>query len=93
MTSRSNSLVIPILLIGENRMPTIENEILLGRIANEAINGQVQIKALLELLIDKGIITQEEYDEKYTKVYSEITENHSAKVLGISVEEFRELVK
>ncbi|WP_374054885.1 hypothetical protein [Rossellomorea sp. FM04394] len=70
-----------------------KNDILISKTLSEAIKGQVENKALLELLKDKGIVTQKEYDQKFIEVRDKINTTSSASSLGISVEEFRDLMQ
>ncbi|MGG4167418.1 hypothetical protein ABEW00_08010 [Rossellomorea vietnamensis] len=70
-----------------------KNDILISKTLSEAIKGQVENKALLELLKDKGIVTQKEYHQKFIEVRDKINTTSSASSLGISVEEFRDLMQ
>jgi hypothetical protein len=69
-----------------------KTELGLNKLLSETLLARLETKALLELLIEKGLMTQEGYDRKFNQVRNELTEAHLAKELGINVDSFKELV-
>lgn len=68
------------------------NELALSKLLSETLLARLETKALLELLIEKNIITQEQYDSKFNQVRNELTKANLAKELGINNDELKELV-
>jgi hypothetical protein len=68
------------------------NELGMSKLLSETLLARLETKALLELLIENGVITQEQHDSKFNQVRDELTENHLAKELGISADRFKELI-
>lgn len=60
------------------------------KVGHDAIQNRVNTKVLIDLLIEKGIITNEEYNTKYAQIYHKSTEEFTSELLGISVEKFKE---
>jgi hypothetical protein len=66
---------------------------LLGSTMAEAIDNRVMIATLAKIIIEKGIVTQEELDEAYQKVFAEMKDEYAAELLGISIDEYRKRSK
>ncbi|ARA99117.1 hypothetical protein [Geobacillus thermodenitrificans] len=66
---------------------------LLGSTMAEVIDNRVMIATLAKIIIEKGIVTQEELDEAYQKVFAEMKDEYAAELLGISIDEYRKRSK
>ncbi|MCF3942866.1 nitrile hydratase subunit beta [Oceanobacillus alkalisoli] len=64
----------------------------MGRMFGQIVKERVATEALANLLIEKGIITAEELDESFRKVYEEKGKKYSAEALNMSEEEYREII-
>lgn len=62
------------------------------KIADVLAENRVEFETLYRLLLDKGLITANEYDVMYYKVRNQYLEKYSAEILELSVDEFKELV-
>ena len=65
----------------------------MGRIFGQIVKERVATEALANLLIEKGIITAEELDESFRKIYKEKGKKYSAEALNMSEEEYREIIE
>ncbi|MFE4708321.1 hypothetical protein [Peribacillus simplex] len=43
--------------------------ILLSNMTNELVSSRVRVRAIVELLGEKGLITREEYEDRFKKVF------------------------
>ena len=64
----------------------------MGRMFGQIVKERVATEALANLLIEKGVITAEELDESFRKVYEEKGKKYSAEALNMSEEEYREII-
>lgn len=64
----------------------------MGRIFGQIVKERVATEALANLLIEKGVITAEELDESFRKVYEEKGTKYSAEALNMSEEEYRKII-
>ena len=73
-------------------MKSIDLEFAMTKILSEAQQAKFENKVLLELLIERGIMTKEEFENRYHQRRIEMSEIYLTEELGITVEELRQLV-
>ncbi|GGL47678.1 hypothetical protein [Sporolactobacillus putidus] len=61
------------------------NDEIITELGTEAVLNYERITALFYLLMDKGIISQEEFDEKFKKIHRNFAD-HIKTILGDDVE-------
>lgn len=71
----------------------INNTELLGRITIEAHKALSKAEAIENLLVSKCIITESEIENEYNRVFHEDVTSKFANILGVTEEEFKELIK
>ncbi|MCM3567865.1 hypothetical protein [Neobacillus mesonae] len=60
------------------------------KIGVEVVRNKIKIKAINELLIEKGIYTQEEINKKFSTLLEDKTLTYVRELLDLSEEEFTE---
>jgi hypothetical protein len=66
---------------------------MLGKLQAQLVKDRVKFEVVSDLMIAKGLITEEELDKVYADTYEKKWELYTADALGITVEEYRELVQ
>jgi hypothetical protein len=65
----------------------------IARIQAKLIQEKIKSEALSNLLISKGLISEEELDALYAELYKEKSLKYSAESMDLTEEEFKELIK
>jgi D-ribose pyranose/furanose isomerase RbsD len=73
-------------------METIDFDLALTKILSELQEVKIENKVLRELLVDKGIMAQEEFENRCCQLKTDLSENYLTEELGITADELRELV-
>ncbi|WP_377887963.1 hypothetical protein [Alkalihalobacillus sp. R86527] len=58
-----------------------------------SIENKIHSRAVLEILIEKGLITEKDFQLKYEKLKEEVGEKYVAESLDMSVEELKDLIQ
>jgi hypothetical protein len=73
-------------------MENIDLDLVLTKILSELQQVKIENKVLRELLFEKGIVNEAEFENKCCQFRTDMSENYLTKELGITVDELRELV-
>jgi hypothetical protein len=80
-----------VLAKGDENMTKITNEDVIVQAGLETIKNRARVNALAELLVEKGIITMDEYQNKINKIFLEKKEEYARELLELTEEEFYDL--
>lgn len=70
-----------------------ETENINAKLGVQIIENRLEIQTLKELLLKKGVITENEFKTEYKLVRDKMFDDYASELLGLSVEEFKKIIK
>jgi hypothetical protein len=75
---------------GENMIKANRDEVHAQGLLN-SIDNKLKVEALINLLVEKNVITQSDFEEKYVEVATEKKYKYASDLFGLTEEEFKTL--
>lgn len=70
----------------------ISNDQVVIQMGIEAVKNKTKINALIELLVEKGILNEQELNDRANKLFDEKAPNYLQEILDLSDEDFKKFV-